>query len=79
MQKFCVSHIQEQTKSDEMRDMFSAFMEMIVQLKVMRKIMEIWEKRIDNANLAVGKIQDKDMKKYWKRVLKVLLQKVRPN
>ena len=30
--------------------------------------MEIWEKRIDNANLAMSKAQDKDMKKYWKRV-----------
>ena len=29
----CVPYSQEQTKSDEMRDMFSAFMEMIVQLK----------------------------------------------
>ena len=29
----CGPYSQEQTKSDEMRDMFSAFMEMIVQLK----------------------------------------------
>ena len=29
----CVPYSQEQTKSDEMRDMFSVFMEMIVQLK----------------------------------------------
>ena len=29
----CVPYSQEQTKSDEMRDMFSAFMEMIIQLK----------------------------------------------
>ena len=29
----CVPYSQEQTKSDEMRDMFSAFMEMIVQLR----------------------------------------------
>ena len=28
--------------------------------------MEVWEKRIDNANLALSKAQDKDMKKYWK-------------
>ena len=41
----------------------------------MRRIMEIWEKRIDNANLAMSKAQDKDMKRYWKRVLKVLLRK----
>ena len=37
--------------------------------------MEIWEKRIDNANLAMSKAQDKDMKKYWKSVLKVLLRR----
>ena len=37
--------------------------------------MEIWEKRIDNANLAMSKTQDKDMKRYWKRVLKVLLRR----
>ena len=37
--------------------------------------MEIWEKRIDNANLAMSKAQDKDMKKYWKRVLNVLLRR----
>ena len=37
--------------------------------------MEIWEKRIDNANLAMSKAQDKDMKKYWKRDLKVLLRR----
>ena len=41
----------------------------------MRKTMEIWEKRIDNANLAMSKAQDKDMKRYWKRVLKVLLRR----
>ena len=29
----CIPYSQEQTKSDEMRDMFSVFMEMIVQLK----------------------------------------------
>ena len=29
----CVPYTMEQTKSDEMRDMFSVFMEMIVQLK----------------------------------------------
>ena len=40
----------------------------------MRKIMELWEKRIDNANLALCKAQDKDMKKYWKRVVKALLR-----
>ena len=37
--------------------------------------MEIWEKRIDNANLAMSKAQDKDMKRYWKRVLNVLLRR----
>ena len=37
--------------------------------------MEIWEKRIDNANLAMSKAQDKDMIRYWKRVLKVLLRR----
>ena len=37
--------------------------------------MEIWEKRIDNANLALSKAKDKDMKRYWKRVLKVLLRR----
>ena len=37
--------------------------------------MEIWEKRIDNANLAMSKAQDKEMKKYWKRVLKDLLRR----
>ena len=37
--------------------------------------MEIWEKRIDNANLAMSRAQDKDMKNYWKRVLKVLLRR----
>ena len=37
--------------------------------------MEIWEKRIDNANLAMSKAQDKVMKRYWKRVLKVLLRR----
>ena len=29
----CVPYSHEKTKSDEMRDMFSAFMEMIIQLK----------------------------------------------
>ena len=33
----CVPYSQEQSKSDEMRDMFSAFMEMIVQLKSMEE------------------------------------------
>ena len=37
--------------------------------------MEIWEKRIDNANLAMSRAQGKDMKNYWKRVLKVLLRR----
>ena len=37
--------------------------------------MEIWEKIIDNANLAMSRAQDKDMKNYWKRVLKVLLRR----
>ena len=37
--------------------------------------MEIWEKRIDNANLALSKAQDKDMKRYWKRVVKTLLER----
>ena len=37
--------------------------------------MVIWEKRVDNANLAMSKAQDKDMKRYWKRVLKVLLRR----
>ena len=37
--------------------------------------MEIWEKRIANANLAMSRAQDKDMKNYWKRVLKVLLRR----
>ena len=37
--------------------------------------MEIWENRIDNANLAMSRAQDKDMKNYWKRVLKVLLRR----
>ena len=32
--------------------------------------MEIWEKRIDNANLAMSRAQDKDMKNYWKEFLK---------
>ena len=41
----------------------------------MRKTMEIWEKRIDNANLALSKAQDKDMKRYWKRVVTVLLER----
>lgn len=41
----------------------------------MRKIMEVWEKRIDNANLALSRCQDKDMKKYWSRVVKTLLRK----
>ena len=41
----------------------------------MRKIMEIWEKRKDNANIAMSRAQDKDMKKYWRRVLKVLLRR----
>ena len=41
----------------------------------MRRIMEIWEKRIDKATLAMSRAQDKDMKKYWKRVLKVLLRR----
>ena len=39
------------------------------------RIMEMWEKRIDNANLAMSRAQDKDMKNYWKRVLKVLLRR----
>ena len=34
IQKYCIPYSQEQTKSDEMRDMFSVFMEMIVQLKL---------------------------------------------
>ena len=37
--------------------------------------MEIWEKRIDNANLAMSRAQEKDMNNYWKRVLKVLLRR----
>ena len=37
--------------------------------------MEIWEKRIDNVNIAMSRAQDKDMKNYWKRVLKVLLRR----
>ena len=37
--------------------------------------MEIWEKRIDNANLAMSRAQDKDMKNYWKRVIKALLRR----
>ena len=37
--------------------------------------MEIWEKRIDNANLAMSKAQDKDMKRYLKRVVKTLLER----
>ena len=37
--------------------------------------MEVWEKRIDNANLAMSKAQDKDMKRYWKRVVKILLER----
>ena len=37
--------------------------------------MEIWEKRIDNANLALSKAQDKDMMRYWKRVVKTLLER----
>ena len=37
--------------------------------------MEIWEKRIDIANLAMSRAQDKDMKNYWIRVLKVLLRR----
>ena len=37
--------------------------------------MEIWEKRIVNVNLAMSRAQDKDMKNYWKRVLKVLLRR----
>ena len=41
----------------------------------MRKTMEIWEKRIDNANLALSKAQDKDMKRYCKRVVTVLLER----
>ena len=71
----CVPYTMEQSKSDDMRDMFSVFMEMIVQLKVTRKVMEVWEKRIDNANLAMSKAQDKDMKRYWKRVVKTLLER----
>ena len=41
----------------------------------MRKTMEIWEKRIDNANLALSKAQDKDMQRYWRRVVTVLLER----
>ena len=41
----------------------------------MRKIMEILEKRIDNANLALSKAQDKDMKRHWRRVVTVLLER----
>ena len=37
--------------------------------------METWEKRIDNANLALSRAQDKDMKNNSKRVLKVLLNR----
>ena len=36
--------------------------------------MEVWEKRIDNANLALSRAQDKDMQNYWKRVIKTLLK-----
>ena len=71
----CVPYSQEQTKSDEMRDMFSAFMEMIVQLKSYEENYGNLGERIDNANLALSKCQDKDMKKYWRRVLKVLLRR----
>ena len=34
----CVPYSQEQTKSDEMRDMFSTFMEMIIQLRSYEEI-----------------------------------------
>ena len=37
--------------------------------------MEVWEKRIDNANLALSRCQDKDMQNYWKRVVKTLLER----
>ncbi len=37
--------------------------------------MELWEKRIDNAYLALSKCQDKDMKKYWKGVIKILVRR----
>ena len=37
--------------------------------------MEVWEKRIDNANLALSKAQDKDMMNYWRNVVKALLRK----
>ncbi len=37
--------------------------------------MEIWEKRIDNANLALSRAQDKDMQNFWRRVLKTLLRR----
>ena len=33
----CVPYTQEQSKSDDMRDMFSVFMDMIVQLKTMEE------------------------------------------
>ena len=33
----CVPYTQEQSKSDDMRDMFSVFMDMIVQLKSMEE------------------------------------------
>ena len=71
----CVPYTMEQSKSDDMRDMFSVFMEMIVQLKSYEENYGVWEKRIDNANLALSRCQDKDMKKYWTRVVKTLLRK----
>ena len=33
----CIPYTQEQSKSDDMRDMFSVFMDMIVQLKTMEE------------------------------------------
>tara|TARA_Y100000768_G_scaffold156040_1_gene116548 strand:- start:195 stop:410 length:216 start_codon:yes stop_codon:yes gene_type:complete len=33
----CIPYTQEQSKSDDMRDMFSVFMDMIVQLKSMEE------------------------------------------
>ncbi len=53
----------------------TGFLLLLCLTKVMRKIMEVWEKRIDNANLALSRCQDKDMKKYWTRVVKTLLRK----
>ena len=71
----CVPYSQEQTKSDEMRDMFSVFMEMIVQLRSYEENYGSLGEEDRQCEPCLSKCQDKDMKKYWKKSSKGFIKK----